>query len=86
MLITVDQPNGQRFACGSNVILDKYNKGTLTPTEKDKRYDESAVKSPGSTDAPGVEPLDVTPDKIGIRSTLTNALLVFWATKELLLQ
>ena len=73
-LITVDQPNGQRFACGSNVILDKYNKGTLTPTEKDKRYDESAVKSPGSTDVPGVEPLDVTPDKIDIDERLASVL------------
>ena len=76
MLITVDQPNGQRFACGSNVILDKYNKGTLTPTEKDKRYDESAVKSPSSTDVPGVEPLDVppTPDKIDIDERLASVL------------
>ena len=63
-----------RFACGSNVILDKYNKGTLTATEKDKRYDESAVKSPGSTDAPGVEPLDVTPDKIDIDERLVSVL------------
>ena len=73
-LITVDQPNGQRFACGSNVILDKYNKGTLTPTEKDKRYDESAVKSPGGTDVPGVEPLDVTPDRIDIDERLASVL------------
>ena len=73
-LITVDHPNGQRFACGSNVVLDKYNKGTLTPTEKDKRYDESAVKSPGSTDVPGVEPLDVTPDKIDIDERLASVL------------
>ena len=75
VLIIVDQPKGQRFACGSNVILDKYNKGTLTPTEKDKRYDESAVKSPGSTDVPGVEPLDVTPDKIDIDERLASVLV-----------
>ena len=74
VLITVDQPNGQRFACGSNVILDKYNKGTLTSTEKDKRYDESALKSPSSTDVPGVEPLDVTLDKIDIDERLASVL------------
>jgi len=74
VLITVGQPNGQRFACGSNVILDKYNKGTLIPTEKDKRYEENAVKSPGSTDVPGVEPLDVTPDKIDIDERLASVL------------
>ena len=75
VLIIVDQPNGQRFVCGSNVILDKYNKGTLTPTEKDRRYDESAVKSPGSTDVPGVEPLDVTPYKIDIDERLASVLV-----------
>jgi len=74
VLIIVDQPNGQRFVCGSNVILDKCNKGTLRPTEKDKRYDESAVKSPGNTDVPGVEPLDVTPDKIDIDERLASVL------------
>ena len=75
VLIIVDQPNGRRFACGSNVILDEYNKGTMTPTEKDKRYDESAVKSPGSTDVPGVEPLDVTPDKIDTDERLASVLV-----------
>ena len=75
VLIIVDQPNGRRFACGSNVILDEYNKGTMTPTEKDKRYDESAVKSSGSTDVPGVEPLDVTPDKIDTDERLASVLV-----------
>ena len=74
-LIIVDQPNGQRFVCGSNVILGKYNKGTLRPAKKDKRYDEGVVKSPGSTDAPGVEPLDVTPGKIDIDERQQRSLL-----------
>lgn len=33
VLIIIDQPNDQRFVCGSNVILDSYKKGNLKHTK-----------------------------------------------------
>ena len=74
VLIIVDQPNRQRSVCGSNDILDKYNKGTLRPTEKDNRHDGNAIKSSCSTDVPRVEPLDDAPDKIDIDERLASVL------------
>ena len=74
VLIIIDQPNGQRFVCGSNVILDNYKKGNLRPTEKDKTYEGSTITSPYDPDMPGVEPLDNTPDKIDIDQRLASVL------------
>lgn len=74
VLIVIDQPNGQRFVCGSDVILHKYKKGNLSPTEKDKTYDGSTVISPDDSDIPGVEPLDNTPDKMDIDQRLASVL------------
>lgn len=74
VLIIIDQPNGQRFVCGSNVILDNYKKGNLTPTEADKTYEGSTTISPGDSDMAGVEPLDNTPDKIDIDQRLASVL------------
>ena len=73
VLIIIDQPNGQRFVCGSDVILDNYKKGNLSPTEKDKTYEGSTISSDDS-DMPGVEPLDDTPNKIDIDQRLANVL------------
>ena len=66
VLIIIHQPNVQRFVCGSNVIVDNYKKGNLSPTEKDKTYEGSTIISPYDPEMPGVEPLDNTPDKIDI--------------------
>ena len=74
VLIIIDQPNGQRFVCGSNVILDNYKKGNLRPTEKDKTYEGSTRTSPYDPDMPGVEPLDNTPDKIDMKRELLRQL------------
>lgn len=74
VLIIIDQPNGQRFVCGSDVILDIYKKGNLSPTEKDKTYEGSTIISPDDSYMPGVEPLDVTPDKIDIDQRLASVL------------
>jgi len=74
VLFIIDQPNGQRFVCGSNVILDNYKKGNLSPTEKDKTYKGSTTTSPDDSDMPGVEPLDNTPDKIDIDQCLASVL------------
>ena len=74
VLIIIDQPYGQRFVCGSNVILDNYKKGNLRPTEKDKTYEGSTTTSPDDSDMPGVEPLDNTPDKIDIDQRLASVL------------
>lgn len=74
VLIIVDQPNGQRFVCGSDIILDKYNKGTLRPTETDKKYDGSNTTSPEESDVPGILPLVNTPDKIDLDESLASVL------------
>ena len=74
VLIIIDQPNGQRFVCGSNVILDSYKKGNLRPTEKDKTYEGSTTISPTDSEMPGVEPLDNTPDRIDIDQRLASVL------------
>ena len=74
VLIIIDQPNGQRFVCGSNVILDNYKKGNLRPAEKDKTYEGSTTISPNDSDMPGVEPLDNTPDRIDIDQCLASVL------------
>ena len=74
VLIVIDQPNGQRFVCGSDVILDNYKKGNLSPTEKDKTYEGSTIISPDDSDMPGVEQLDDTPDKIDIDQRLASVL------------
>lgn len=74
VLIVIDQLNGQRFVCGSNVILDKYKKGNLCPTEQDKTYEGSTTISLDDSDMPGVEPLDNTPDKIEIDQRLASVL------------
>lgn len=74
VLIIIDQPNGQRFVCGSDVILDSYKKGNLHPSEKDKTYEGSRVISPDDSDIPGVEPLDNTPDKMDIDQRLASVL------------
>lgn len=82
VLIIVDQPNGQRFVCGSDIILDKYNKGTLRPTETDKKYD-GAIQRPLWRVMSLVFCRLVTRQ---IKSTLMKASLVFWDMKELLFQ
>ena len=74
VLIIVDQPNGQRFVCGSDIILDKYNKGTLRPTEADKKFDGSTTTSPMESDVPGILPLGNTPDKIDLDESLASVL------------
>lgn len=74
VLIIIDQPNGQRFVCGSDVILDNYKKGNLSPTEKDKTYEGRTAISPDDSDIPGVEPLDNTPDKMDINHRLASVL------------
>ena len=82
VLIIIDQPNGQRFVCGSNVILDSYKKGNLRPTEKDKTYEGSTTISPTDSEMPGVEPLDNTPDRIDIDQRLASV----WDMKRQLLR
>ena len=62
------------FVCGSNVFLDNYKKGNLSPTEKAKIYEGRAIISPYDSDMPGVEPLDNTPDKIDIDQRLASVL------------
>ena len=62
------------FVCGSNVILDNYKKGNLSPTEKDKIYEGSTIISPYDSDMPGAKPLDNTPDKINIDQRLASVL------------
>ena len=62
------------FVCGSNVILDNYKKGNLSPAEKDKIYEGSTIISPYDSDMPGVEPLDNKPDKIDIDQRLARVL------------
>ena len=74
VLIIVDQPNGQRFVCGSDIILDKYNKGTIRPTETDKKYDGSTTTSPVESDIPGILPLGDTPDKMDLDESLASVL------------
>ena len=74
VLIIVDQPNGQRFVCGSDIILDKYNKGMIRPTETDKKYDGSTTTSPVESDVPGILPLGDTPDKMDLDESLASVL------------
>lgn len=74
VLIIVDQPNGQRIVCGSDVILDNYKKGNLSPSDKDQTYKGSTAISPDDSDIPGVEPLDNTPDKMDIDQRLASVL------------
>ena len=74
VLIIVDQPNGQRFVCGSDIILDKYNKGTLRPTERDKTYNGGNTTSPVESDVPGILPLGNMPDKIDLDESLASVL------------
>lgn len=74
VLIVIDQPNGQQFVCGSDVILNKFKKGNLSPTEKDKTCNGSTVIFPDDSDIPGVEPLDNTLDKMDIDQRLASAL------------
>ena len=74
VLIIVDQPNGQRFVCGSDIILDKYNKGTLRPTERDKTYNGGNTTSPVESDVPGILPLGNTPDNIDLDESLASVL------------
>ena len=62
------------FVCGSNVFLDNYKKGNLSPTEKDKIYEGRTIISPYDSDMPGVEPLDNTPDKIDNDQRLDSVL------------
>ena len=62
------------FVCGSNVFLDNYKKGNLSPTEKDKIYEGRTIIPPYDSDMPGVEPLDNTPDKIDNDQGLASVL------------
>lgn len=74
VLIIIDQQNGQRFVCGSDTILDTYNKGLLRPTQADHKYDGASTTDPGDTEFPGVEPLNETPESVSLDPTLARVL------------
>ena len=59
---------GAQMLSSTNIIRLPWHRPKKT------RYDESAVKSPGSTNVPGVELLDVMPDKIDIDERLASVL------------
>lgn len=52
VLKIIDQQNGQRFVCGSDTILDTYNKGLLRPTQADHKYDGASTTDPGTPNSP----------------------------------
>lgn len=74
VLIIIDQQNGQRFVCGSDTILDTYNKGLLRPTQADRKYDGASTTDPRDTEFPGVEPLNETPESVSLDPTLARVL------------
>lgn len=75
VLIIIDQQNGQRFVCGSDKILDTYNKGQLRPTQTDQKYEGATMTEPsGNTDIPGVEPLHDTPENVSLDPRLASVL------------
>lgn len=74
VLIIIDQQNGKRFVCGSEGLLDVYNKGEIRPTKTDKKYDGKENMSPMDIDLTGIEPLEDTPDRIEIDHGLSNVL------------
>lgn len=74
VLIIIDQQNGQRFVCGSDNILDTYNKGLLRPTQADHKYEGETTTDPGNTEIPGVEPLHDTPESVSLDPRLASVL------------
>lgn len=74
VLMIIDQHNGQRFVCGSDAILDTYNKGLLRPTQADHNYDGVTMADPRNSEIPSVEPLDKTPEGVSLDPRLAKVL------------
>lgn len=74
VLMIIDQHNGQRFVCGSDAILDTYNKGLLRPTQADHNYDCVTMADPRNSEIPSVEPLDKTSEGVSLDPRLAKVL------------
>lgn len=74
VLMIIDQHNGQRFVCGSDAILDTYNKGLLRPTQADHNYDGVTMADPRNSEIPSVEPLDKTQEGVSLDPRLAKVL------------
>ena len=74
VLILID--NGkQRHVCGSDSIMKTYEDGKLRPSDSDKRYKENLVSHlEDEVSNLGVCPLENTPDKLELDSTLAGVL------------
>ena len=47
VLIIIDQPNGQQFVCGSNVILDNYKERNTRNTRNTKKRTKHSASDEG---------------------------------------
>ena len=73
VLIIIEKGH-QRYVCGSDDILKRYENEELKPKDSDKKIKDGTVETEDQIDALGVRPLEGTPDKLDLDHNLATVL------------
>ena len=73
-VLIIIEKGQQRYVCGSDDILKRYENEELKPKESNKRIKDGTVEPENQIDALGVCPLEDTPDKLDLDHNLATIL------------
>ena len=73
-VLIIIEKGQQRYVCGSDDILKRYENEELKPKESDKKINDGTVETEDQIDALGVCPLEDTPDKLDLDHNLATVL------------
>lgn len=73
-VLIIIEKGQQRYVCGKDDILKRYENEELKPKESDKKIKDGTVETDDQMDALGVCPLEDTPDKLDLDHNLATVL------------